>query len=274
MDRQLVYKSAHNVTVRQKVGKAQNLYLGDQQIRGLGALAPFVQTSTVQRPVMLSTMNICSSVPEGDITNITCAGLSLFTSNQSACLEAFAPASFGQRQRVIGLSLTNNQTVVIQGNLTAGGDVGMAVAVDPIEQSEVKQPADQALAYNYVFGLGTVLVPAIVGVVPGQAQLQAVATRDCTLGEIILASHTAAILTAGSDIMISSILVSGLEQLCGATATQQIPLAAFQNTASDANSGLRLSYPIQSNAVVTITLLNFNAAACQVAGAIFCEPWK
>ena len=274
MDRQLVYKSTHNITPRQKVGTAQNLYLGDAQIRGLGAGVAFTQTAVVQRPVMLSTMNICSSAPEGDITNITVAGLSLFTSNQSAALECFAPASFGQRQRVIGISMSNNQTLVVQGNLTAGGDVAMAAAVDPLTQSEVKQPSDQALGYNYIFGLGSVAVPAIVGVVPGQATLNAVATRDCTLGEIILASHTAAIATAGSDIMVTSILIGGLEQLCGATATQQIPLQAFFNNASDANSGLRLSYPIQTNAQVSITLQNFNAAPITVAGGIFCEPWK
>ena len=168
--------------------------------------------------------------------------------------------------------MSNNQTLVIQGNLTAGGDVGMACAVDPL--AVAKQPSEQALAYNVIFGLGTVLVPAIVGVVPGTAQLQAVATRNCTLGELIIASHTPAILTAGSDIVISSILVGGLEQLCGATATQQIPLQAFLNSASDANSGLRLSYPIETNSQVIITLLNFNAAAIQIAGGIFCEPWK
>ena len=71
MDRQLVYKSSHNITLRQKVNKAQNLYLGDAQIRGAGALAPWTQTATVQRPVMLSTMNITSDTPAGDITNIT-----------------------------------------------------------------------------------------------------------------------------------------------------------------------------------------------------------
>ena len=236
MDRQLVYKSSHNITMRQKIGEAQNLYLGDQQIRGLAALAPFTQTSTVQRPVMLSTMNIASSTPEGDITNITCAGLSLFTSNQSAALECFSPNSFGQRQRVIGLSMSNNQTLVVQGNLTAGGNIGMAAAVDPIAASDVKQPGDQASGYNYIFGLGSVAIPGIVGVVPGTAQLVAIAVRDCTLGELILASHTAAIATAGSDVVVDSINVSGLEQLAGATQTQQIPLSTFFNSGSDANS--------------------------------------
>ena len=274
MDRQIVYKSAHNITLRQKLGEAQNLYLGDAQIRALGPLAPFTQTATTQRPIMLSTMNITSDTPAGDITNITVSGLSLFTSNQSAALECFSPQSFGQRQRVIGLSMSNNQTVVVQGNLTAGGNVAMAVAVDPIAQSAVKQPADQSSGYNFIFGLGSVVVPAIAGVVPGTAQLVAVAVRDCTLGELILASHTAAIATAGTDIIISSINVAGLEQLCGATATQNIPLQAFQNTASDANSGLRLSYPVLSNARVVITLLNFNAGPITVAGGIFCEPWK
>jgi len=269
MDRQLVYKSSHNITLRQKVNKAQNLYLGDAQIRGAGALAAWTQTATVQRPVMLSTMNITSDTPAGDITNITVSGLSLFTSNQSAALECFAPASFGQRQRVIGLSMSNNQTLVVQGNLTAGGNVAMACAVDPIELQDVKQPGDQSEGYNFIFGMGTVVVPA-----GGAAQLVATAVRDCTLGELILASHTAAVATAGTDVVVTSINVSGLEMLAGATATQQIPLQAFFNSASDANSGLRLSYPILSNAVVIISLTNFNAAPITVAGGIFCEAWK
>ena len=274
MDRQLVYKSAHNITLRQKVNKAQNLYLGDAQIRGLAALAPFTQTATVQRPVMLSTMNITSDTPAGDITNITVSGLSLFCSNQSAALECFAPASFGQRQRVIGLSMSNNQTLVVQGNLTAGGNVAMACAVDPIELQDVKQPGDQSEGYNFIFGMGSVVVPAQVGPVPGNAQLVATAVRDCTLGELILASHTAAVATAGTDVVVTSINVSGLEMLASATATQQIPLQAFFNNASDANSGLRLSYPILSNAVVIISLTSFNAAPITVAGGIFCEAWK
>ena len=84
----------------------------------------------------------------------------------------------------------------------------------------------------------------------------------------------AAVATAGTDVVVTSINVSGLEMLAGATATQQIPLQAFFNNASDANSGLRLSYPILSNAVVIISLTSFNAAPITVAGGIFCEAWK
>ena len=116
----------------------------------------------------------------------------------------------------------------------------MTIAEISIELQDVKQPGDQSEGYNFIFGMGSVVVPAQVGPVPGNAQLVATAVRDCTLGELILASHTAAVATAGTDVVVTSINVSGLEMLAGATATQQIPLQAFFNNASDANSGLRL----------------------------------
>ena len=270
MDRQLVAKATHSITLRQKVGTAQNLYLGDALIRGLAPGIPFVQTATIQRPAVLQTMNIDSTDGLGDITDITVSGLSLFVSDQSACLAAFTSNSFGAKQRSIGCSISNNQTVVVQGSLVAGGAVGMSVGLDPIKAKDVKSPAAQATSYDFVFGCGTTAVPPIAAGVPGTATLIATSTRPCTLGQLILQNHSA---IPNDDLVVDSIRVAGLQMLAGATATQQIPLAALLNTSSDI-ACLRLSYPIESNARVEIQIRNFNAAAAQVAGAILIEPWK
>ena len=270
MDRQLIAKANHNVTLRQKVGTAQNLYLGDAQIRGLAAGVAFTQTATIQRPALLETCNIDSTDGEGDITNITVAGLSLFVSDQSAALACFASranSAAAAKQRTIGISINNNQTVVVQGSLVAGGAVGMAVAVSPLKAENVKAPADQAHGYNFIFGMGTVLVPA-----GATANLVATATRPCTLGELVLANHSGGAIP-DVDLVVESVEVAGLEMLCGATATQQIPFSALTNNSGDIQ-GLKLSYPIQANAQVRIRVRNFNAAACQVSGGILIEPWK
>ena len=272
MDRPIMFKNAHQVTMRQKVGTAQNLYLSSPQNRGLGAGAAFTNTSTIQRPILIQTLNIDGTDDQGDITEITIAGLSLFVSDQSACLAAFSSKSFGSRNRSVGVSALNNQTVVVQGSLVNGGNVGVAIAVDPLEARSVKSPANQAKAYNFVFGLGTVSIPA-GGV--NTASLIATATRPCTLGEIILSNHSSGETAVKSeDVVIEDIRVAGLSMLCGQTGAQQIPLTALENSSSDL-LGLKLSYPIEANARVEVVLRNYDGAnACQVSGAILIEPWK
>tara|TARA_R110002096_G_scaffold268624_2_gene462503 strand:- start:2750 stop:3562 length:813 start_codon:yes stop_codon:yes gene_type:complete len=270
MDRQLIAKANHNITLRQKVGTAQNLFLGDAQLRGVVAGAPWVQTATIQRPAVLQCLNIDSTDGLGDITNITVAGLSLFVSTGSAalaCFSSFSNSALAAKQRSIGISINNNQTVVVQGSLVAGGNVGMGISIDPLKSpADVKSPANQAHGYDFIFGMGTILVPA-----GGVATLAQTATRPVTLGEVILASHTPAVNL--DDLVVESVEVAGLEMLAGATATQQIPLSILTNNSGDV-AGLRLSYPIAANAQVRIRVRNFNAAACQVSGGIFIEPWK
>ena len=249
MDRPIMFKNAHQVTMRQKVGTAQNLYLSSPQNRGLGAGAAFTNTSTIQRPILIQTLNIDGTDDQGDITEITIAGLSLFVSDQSACLAAFSSKSFGSRNRSVGVSALNNQTVVVQGSLVNGGNVGVAIAVDPLEARSVKSPANQAKAYNFVFGLGTVSIPA---------------------GGV----NTASLISAELRPELCRYRVAGLSMLCGQTGAQQIPLTALEHSSSDL-LGLKLSYPIEANARVEVVLRNYDGAnACQVSGAILIEPWK
>ena len=230
MDRMLIAKSEHNVTLRQKVGTAQNLYLSDSQQRGLAAAADWSITSTIQRPALLQSLQINVTDDKADITDVTVSGLSLFVSDQSCAAACFNSKSFGARKRSIGISINNNQTCVVQGkNVVAASTAGVAIAIDPLDSSSVKSPSEQAERFNFVFGLGSVSVP--FGAV---ASLVATATRPCTLGEIILANHsTGATSVKSEDIVIEDIIVAGLSMLAGATATQQIPLTVFENSASD-----------------------------------------
>lgn len=273
MDRMLIAKSEHNVTLRQKVGTAQNLYLSDAQQRGLAAGADWSITSTIQRPALLQSLQVNVTDDQADLTDVTVSGLSLFVSDQTCAAACFNSKSFGARKRSIGISINNNQTVVVQGkNVVAASTAGVAVAIDPLDSSAVKSPSEQAERFNFVFGLGSVSVPAGAA---ATASLIATATRPCTLGEIILANHsTGATAVKSEDIVIEDIIVAGLSMLAGATATQQIPLTVFENSASDI-AGLSLNYPIEANARVEVKLRNYDGAnACDIAGGILVEPWK
>jgi len=272
MDRQQLSKAEHKITLRQRVNEAQALYLSANQQRGLGAGAAYVTTATIQRPGLLQTLNIDVTEDKGDITDVTVSGLSLFCSDSSAAAACFNSKSFGAPKRSIGISIANNQTVVVQGSNVTGGTSSLAVAIYPLKASDVKPPGEQANKFNFIYGLGTVSVPALGA---ATASLVAIATRPTTLGEVILANHSAggtAVLS--EDVVVEDIIVSGLSMFAGATGAQQISLSTFENSASDI-MGLCLNYPIQTNARVEVVLRNYDGAnACQVSGGILCEAYN
>ena len=268
MDRQLVYKSTHNIGLKNRVGTAQNLFLGTNQVRNAGA-GPFTLTSTIQRPALLQTISIdClnagAEVP-GTVSDITIAGQSCFTSDSVVGISCFSSKSFSASSRALGVSVQNNMQVTVTGNTLAAGNVGVAIGLDPIPQNAVKSRAQQAHAYNFIHGLGTVTVG------PGAtAVLSSVSTRNVTLGEIILSNNSA---TPSDDLLVESIKISGLEMLAGPTGATQIPFSAFENSAT-MTADLVLGYPIEANARVEIQVRNVGAAGAPISGGIFCVPWK
>jgi len=275
MNRADVYRAHHGISLKQKVGTAQNLFLSGVQNR-LAAPGGFTQTAESQRPCLLQALTIdaksaTGEPATGEITEVTVAGQSCFVSDKSCSIQAFSPEAFNASCRSLGISVNNNMKVVVQGNLTnAGGNVSLAIALEPITEDQVKTRAEQAEAYNYVFGCGTATIAAA-----GKASLTARSNRAVTLGELIIANETApgGAFVVNSDIVVTSILIGGLEMLNGATGAQEISLNCFQSIASD-YQGLNFGYPIAPQTEVEIKFENKDAVnAATVSGAIFCEPW-
>jgi len=272
MNRSDVYRQSHGISFAQKVGQAQNLFLAGAQNR-LGAAGAWTQTAEAQRPCLLQTFTVSAQLAgvqcEGTITEITIAGQSGMVSDQSCCIEAFAPTSYNASARSLGISVDNNMKVVVQGTiLNTGGNVSLAIALDPIPESAVKTRAQQAQAYNFVFGLGTTNILA-----GATGSLKARSNRAVTLGELTLQNLTAAgaAFVNNDDIILTSCLVGGLEMLNGVTGTQEISLDAFIAQASDPL--LSFSYPINPQTEVELKFTNVGANPCDIGGAIFCEPW-
>lgn len=275
MNRKTVSRATHAVTFQAKVGQAQNLFLSTNQER-LAAAGKFTLTSEAQRPCLLQGLAIDAQdagvASEGIITEITVAGQSCLVSDQAACISAFSPTGLpgNTEERSIGISVNNNMKVVIQGEiLNVKGNISMALAIDPLPESQVKTRSAQAEAYNYIFGCGKVSVPAA-----GSASLTARSNRAVTLGRIILQNLTAAggAFVASDSLRCTSILIQGLEMLNGVTGAQEISLANFEAGVTDA--GLLLNYPIAPQTEVTFVISNKDAAnAAVVGGAIFCSPW-
>lgn len=276
LNRQSVSQACYCITPYQKVGGAQNLYLGATMLRG--TVGAFTQTSQIERPALLQSLNLfaddnAGGFSAGTITEVTIGGQSIMVSDSVACLASLRPInnfSDYHGSSSLGISVNQQMTVVIQGTTVAAANVGMAVALDPLPTQLVKTRAEQATNYNVIFGTGQVNIPAIVGPTPGQVTSVATSNRACTLGSLIIQNNSA---VPTQNIVVSSLKVSGLELLAGATGIQEIPLAQFAADSASSPIGGSLGYEIPPMARVEITYLNYDAAIATVCGTIFCLPW-
>jgi hypothetical protein len=274
MDRKTIARAVHGVTLKSRVGGAQNLFLATDQIR-LVAPGVFTATAEAQSSCLLQSLTIDAQTlgeqTQGLITEISVAGQSTMVSDQSACLSAFSPTAFNENARSLGISVNNNMKVVVQGSIaSATGAISLGLQVDPLADDMVKTRAEQAHSYNFCFGMGEKAIPAA-----GSATLSARSNRAVTLGDIILQNNTLpAAFVLSEDLVITSLTIGGLEMLNGVTGAQEIGLACFAANASN-YSGVKLGYPINPQTEVAITVKNYDAVnAATVAGAIFCEPWQ
>jgi len=274
MDRLTIARATHGVSLKSRVGGAQNLFLSTNQVR-LVAAGDFTATAEAQSSCLLQSLTIDAQTAgeqtQGVITECTVAGQSVFVSDQSACLSAFGPTAFNANARSLGISINNNMKVVVQGtSASATAAISLGIQVDPLPDDKVKTRANQAHAYNFCFGMGEKVIPAA-----GSATLSARSNRAVTLGDIILQNNTLpAAFVLSEDLVVTSLTVGGLEMLNGVTGAQEIGLACFGAQASN-YTGVKLAYPINPQTEVSITVKNYDAAnAATVAGAIFCEPWQ
>ena len=262
MNRQKMSIAENCISYNQRFDEAQSFLLSSA--KGASGTT-FDLTATTQRPILLQSFGF-TATQTGMISDIKVAGQSLFCSDQSAAAGAFSFDAFGAESRVIGLTISNNQTVNVSGTLSGAGTSGFAISAYPIESAQVRNLKEQGERYNYVFGLPETTIAA-----GSTATMQATATRGCVLGEVRLVNQDATT-TTSDNIVISSFKVSGIEMLSGDSG-QEVPLEALEGGASDV-LGLQLNYPIEPNAIVSITLENkAGATAAKVAGAIFVAPF-
>lgn len=274
MNRQKISIAENCISYNQRFDEAQSFMLSSPKS---AAGATFDQTATTQRPLLLQSLGITSDGATGTtVTDIKIAGQSLFCSTSSAPAACFDFSNFGAEARVIGLTISNNQTVNISGTVAgAGGSVGFAASAYPIETSQVRSLKEQGPRYNYCFPIASAsAVPALAGGVAGSATLTATATRGCVLGEVRMANQdqTAATGVGNADLYVTSFKVSGIEMLSGAS-DQQVPFEALVGSASDV-LGLNLGYPIEPNAIVEVVVRNNGANAATVGGVIFVAPFS
>ncbi len=271
MDRQKISKAKYEIGLKNRIGSAQNLYVGSNQIRQAGAGA-FTITARVQSPCLLQTINISSSNPtEFTISDITVAGQSVFTSNGVAVGSAFTPDSYGAWNKALGISVLNSMDIVVTGNTVAPSNLSLQCGLDPIPTSKVQSTAQQAYAYNFCHGMSTVNVPAFGGGVAGQATLSSVSNRQVVLGAIVMGCTTAGIPL--TDIVLSSFKIDSLEMLNGPTGAQEYSLDQFAAASATIRDNT-LGYSLNPQSRIDVTLKNYNAAAADVSGVIFCESWK
>lgn len=275
MDRKTIARAVHGVSLKARVGGAQNLFLATDQVR-LVAAGDWTATAEAQSSCLLQSCTIdaqsLGEQTQGLITEISVAGQSVFVSDQAACLSAFSPTAFNENARSLGLSVNNNMKVVVQGSsAAAAAAISLGIQIDPLPDDRVKTRAMQAHAYNFCFGMGEKVIPPA-----GSATLSARSNRAVTLGDVILQNNTlpGGTFVLSQDMVITSFTIGGLEMLNGITGAQEIGLSCFSAQASN-YSGVKLGYPINPQTEVSITIKNYDAAnPGTVAGAIFCEPWQ
>jgi len=269
MNRATASKAENCISYNQRFDEAQSFLLSSP--RSAPGAGQYTITATTQRPILLQSFGLQSNsaagaIVQGMISDIKVAGQSLMVSDQSVAAGCFDYSNFGAENRVIGLTINNNQTVSVTGTPGAAASTGFAISAFPIEPSQVRNLKEQATRFNYIFGLPQTAIGA-----GASANVQATATRGCVLGEVRLVNQDVAAVPS-ADLVITSFKIGGIEMLCGATG-QQVPFAALEGNASDV-LGLALNYPIESNSIVSITVQNLAAAGATVAGGIFVSPYS
>ena len=254
---------------------AQAYYLGTQMVRQ-GAPGAYNLTSTLEQAALLEDL-ILDASNQHLISDITLAGQSIWASNQPAPNTAFINNAWlgATGHRSISIPLASRQQVVVSGDTTAAlgafgpaaaTNISVAVGTAPIDPDQVVPVNDLGgEAMSYVLGMGAVNVAA-----GATANLVCTIRRPVMLGALMLDHDNGAIPT--SDLTVQSVTVNNVEML-SSIGTQQgeVSFAAFQAQSSDTD-GKIIAYPGPLNGQVQITVRNYNAAAVNVAGAIFTLP--
>ena len=204
----------------------------------------------------------------GTVDSITLGGQQILVTTTGADVNSFVPDAFPSDPgvRAIACPIAANQIFRVQATWDALSIGGFAVGTDPLV-GPVTPVNELGSALSYCAGLGTQAI-ATSGA-PGtiaSTTFQITINRDCILGRICLSQTNAAVFE--NRVMISSVMVNNLEMLSG---QGDIPLPYFAANSSD-NDGLTLGIPVRENAQVSFTVDNYDAAAFNLRGTIFCLP--
>ena len=242
----------------------QGLFLGLGRSTGAAA---FNLEGELQVPALL--LDPCFSADqEGLITDFRVGGQTLMCSDQGVGWKLWHAQSALEGSRAIGLPVPANTKVSVSGTLVAAGTIVAGIGVDPIPPGEARVPNSPEVAdrLNYVFGLGSVAVPA-----GGDAFLAATCKRECTLGPLVLWSPTAA---AAFDVTVENVEINNKPMPAGRVSGANIdrgPLTYFDFLRTDLD-GRTLNAECGYNHSVAVKLHNFNGGPITVYGGILVLP--
>ena len=244
---------------------------------------PFTITATSALDLLMDSMYFqCGGFNNTDrgtilVTALSLSGQSLFASNQGMPFSAFLPANNYAIEGVnaMGLTIATSQVVsaTVSGNFNTAiavtNPVGFAISTAPTEI--VISPNESGSLLSYIYGLGSVLVPA-----GGQAVLTGTCLRDDVfLGRLVMDTDSlrAAVVANQECLQITSILVNGIELLSSVTPANAPLLLSQLTPSSNDKSGLQLNYSVGLNAQVSVTVLNVDPVnAHNVCGGFYCKP--
>jgi hypothetical protein len=263
---------------------AQSFYLtSNLQTAPVAAAVPFTLTSTSALDLLMDSLYFqCGGFAPVDagtalVTALSLSGQSLMASNQGMPFSAFLPNNNYAIEGINALSLTIATSQVFSATINGGfaaafgatNPVGFAISTEPTDI--VVSPNDSGGLLSYVFGMGSVAVPA-----GGQATLQATCLRDDVfLGRLVMDTDS---LRAGVGInqealQITSILVNGIELLSSVTPANAPLLLSQLTPSSNDKTGLQANYRVALNSQVIITIRNQDAANIHnVCGGFYCKP--
>ena len=260
---------------------SQSFALGcNRQGLAAGIGGPVTLTGTSQINVLLEDLIMSSDTGDfGEISGMTVAGQQILASNQNFPLAALNAASQTEGYRSISLTLAQNQQVTVNVSHTnaaaAAGNYQFGIATTPINESQIVPTSASGSALSYLFGLGSVAVPA-----GGVITATATALRPCILGRMI-AVQLGAVGSGGTlqNIILESLTINNIEMLTGPPA--QAPGAPvvggsvpgeWLGPLSTDTSGLQVAYPIETNGQVSAVWRNTSAAVIVVCSGFFLLP--
>jgi hypothetical protein len=269
MNRKLICEAQYGITLAQRMNQTQSWLLAGPQNRGVTAVDI---TATAQRPLLLQSVAMESSLVGGVIDSFKVAGQEVNVATGTIPIGVFAPNSGGTSaaQRVLGIAVNNNMTVQIQATQSGVGNCGFTIGCLPISSDQVPSTSGQASMYNYIAGLGVTAAMATGG---GTGSCSATILRAVWLGEIVFSNQdTGSGAVPNNNIQLTDLLVNGLSMMAGAS-DQVAPLNHLVATQSD-TPGFRLNIYVPANSTVEAKFTNQDATNTAIVGAaIFIEPF-
>lgn len=263
---------------------AQSFYLtSNLQTVPVAAGVPFTLTSTSALDLLMDSLYFqCGGFAPIDrgtilVTALSLSGQSLMASNQGMPFSAFLPNNNYAIEGINALSLTIATSQVFSATINSGmvaafgatNPCGFAISTEPTQI--VVSPNDSGGLLSYIFGMGSVAVPA-----GGQATLQATCLRDDVfLGRLVMDTDSlrAGVLINNEALQITSILVNGIELLSSVTPANAPLLLSQLTPTSNDKTGLQANYRVALNSQVIITISNQDPVNIHnVCAGFYCKP--